>query len=563
MSRHAATTAVRAAAPAGLAVLAFALIALAGWPWPGYAVGCAALLASWAAHRPPQLGADTPARVVLAAGWLATAADQPAGWLVVTGAALLGVLLAEPLLHRLARPWFRTAHLPARPGPPAALVDSGAGWAVSSAAVALVGLVGVLAGPGWLLAAPALAAVGFAGWLLVDGWRRWRTGHRAELARLARAVTLHRPRFLLYFSAPPGSEYQARMWLPYLARIGEPFVVVVTERHNLAPVAAATAAPVVVCDTFEALDAVLATPSLRAAFYVNNGMKNSHCVRVARLTHVQLYHGDSDKAVTASPVNAMFDRIFVAGPAAIDRFAAHGVDIPREKFRIVGRPQAEQLATGPPPPPARPGGPPGDRTGAPTVLYAPTWVGTHASGNHCSLPVAEPIVRALLARGVTVLLRPHPYTSRHRESARQLLRVEQLLGQDRAGTGREHRWGPAATTELSLFECMNRSDAMICDVSSVASDYLATGKPFAITDLAGEGDRFPDTFPLARAGYRIAPDAGNLPAVLDDLLGRDPLAATRRELRAYYLGDLPAGRSAEAFLAEARGCLAGTLGSPV
>jgi hypothetical protein len=51
------------------------------------------------------------------------------------------------------------------------------------------------------------------------------------------------------------------------------------------------------------LDAVLATPSLRTVFYVNNAARNAHSVRIGGLTHVQLYHGDSDKAVTASPLN--------------------------------------------------------------------------------------------------------------------------------------------------------------------------------------------------------------------------------------------------------------------
>jgi hypothetical protein len=104
---------------------------------------------------------------------------------------------------------------------------------------------------------------------------------------------------------------------------------------------------------------------------------------------------------------------------------------------------------------------------------------------------------------------------------------------------------------------------MICDVSSVASDYLATGKPFALTDPAGAGDRFAESFPLARAAYLIRPDAGNLPAVLADLLGPDPLAATRRELRTYYLGDAPPDRAAAAFLTEARACLADRAAAPL
>jgi hypothetical protein len=555
MSRHAAAAAARAVVPAGLAVAAL-LLAVTPAHWFGYAALGSAVLASWAGHPRPRLGVDLPARVVLAAavlGYAAAAETGPAG--LLAGGGLVGLLLLEDLLYRLSRPWFQVAGLPAaNPRPPAGLVENGTAWLVNSGALLAAGLLLRLPVPEWLALLPVAAAALLAGWLLADGAARWRTRHRAELVPLAAAVARHAPRFLLYFSAPPGSDYQVGMWLPYLRRLAEPFLVVVCEPEHLAPVAAAAGAPVVVCDTFEALDAVLAAPSLRAAFYVNNGMKNTHCVRFTRLTHVQLYHGDSDKAVTASPVNALYDRIFVAGPAAIDRFAAHGVDLRPERFRIIGRPQTEQLRTEPPP--ARPGR-------GPVVLYAPTWVGAHADSGYCSLPIAEPLVTGLLAAGATVILRPHPYARRHRDSAARLRRAERLLATDRASTGRAHRWGPAATTGLSLFECMNLSHAMICDVSSVASDYLATGKPFALTDPAGAGDRFAESFPLARAAYLIRPDAGNLPAVLADLLGPDPLAATRRELRTYYLGDAPPDRAAAAFLTEARACLADRAAAPL
>jgi len=546
MSRHAAADAVRAGVPAVLAVAAFILFTLT--PEVGYAAACLAVAAGAALNWPPPLGTDVAARVVLAAGVLhvAATADYPVAAVVVAGALLLGLPLAEPVVQRLARPWYQVVHLPAPPAPPAALVGNGVAWAAPAAALLLSGLAAVTAGPVWTLVAPPVAAAGCTGWLAVDGLRRLRESHRGELARLTRALERHAPAFLLYFSAPPGSAYQVKMWLPHLEQLGEPFLVVTPERHHLPALAAATSAPVVVYDSFEALDAVM-VPSLRVAFYVNNGMHNTHCVRYTRLTHVQLYHGDSDKAVTASPINQLYDQVFVAGQAAIDRFAAHGVSIPADRFRIVGRPQVAALAVADRPVrEARP----------PVVLYAPTWSGAHADSDYCSLPIAEPIMEALLARGAVVIFRPHPYAARDRAGADHVRWVERRLAADRASSGREHRFGPEATERMSLFDCMNRSDAMICDVSSVASDYLFTGKPFAITDMRGEGEAFTDHFPVARAAYVVRADAGNLPAVLDDLLEADPLRSRRQQLRTYYLGDIPAERYPEAFLAEARRCLA-------
>lgn len=543
MSRPTIAAAVWTAAPASLAVAAVVLASASTTREIGYAVLCLALLASAFEQRRPQLGTQLPARLLAAAAVVALAVteDGEAWPALVAGALLLGVLLAEPLLHRLARPWYAARRLPTRLSWAAAAESSGSAWWTHTAAVALAGLAMVLELPAWAGLIPAVAAAGLATGLAVDGLARWRAGHREELAALHAAVERHGPRFVLYFSAPPDSGYQATMWLPHLHRLSEPFLVVLAEEHHLPAISRATDAPVVVHHTFAALEATL-TPTVRAAFYVNNGMKNAHCVRFTQLMHIQLYHGDSDKAVTASPLNAMYDKIFVAGQAAVDRFAHHGVRIPSDKFVLVGRPQVAELAVADQPVGA---------VDLPTVLYAPTWAGAHSDSNYCSLPIVETIVQGLLDRGVQVILRAHPYAAGDRRTAADLRRAEQLLARDRQRTGRDHRWGRAASAP-GLFACMDAADAMICDVSAVASDFLYSGKPFAITDMVGAGEAFVDTFPVARAAYRLDRDADNLGTVLDDLLQDDPLAATRRKLRSYYLGDASPEEYAGVFVAAAQ-----------
>ncbi|MEH0973687.1 CDP-glycerol glycerophosphotransferase family protein, partial [Micromonospora sp. CPCC 205546] len=393
---------------------------------------------------------------------------------------------------------------------------------------------------GVALAAVAVVAAGAATVGLDLARRRFSPG--AGGSAVSRALRRHQPEFLLHFSAPPGSEYQVTMWLPYLERIGRPFLVMVREPEFLPLVAAATSAPVVYCPTTRAMDEAL-VPSLRVAFYVNHGAKNSHCIRFTQLTHVQLHHGDSDKAPSANPVSAIFDRIFVAGRAAVDRYARAGVDIPAEKFVIVGRPQVESIEVRPESAPGR---------SNPTVLYTPTWTGHNADANYCSLPVAEALLRRLLERGATVILRAHPYTSQNPASARQLGRLTELLAADRARSGRQHVFGAAASRELTLTECVNRSDALVSDVSGVISDYLYSGKPYAVTDMAGEGDRFTERFPLAGSGYVLRRDMSNLDEVLTALLETDPLASARWATRSRYLGDFPTETYAEAFLEAAR-----------
>ncbi|MEU4716440.1 CDP-glycerol glycerophosphotransferase family protein [Micromonospora purpureochromogenes] len=526
----------------GLAVVAFLVVALTGATGWGLALAVAALVAA-AAERRVRPGADISAEsVLLAAGILVGYARRLDGGfdpaLVLTALALLGLVLLVGPLRDAGNLEIRAANLPVRTWTP--LVAARLGGAL----LALLGVVAVCAA----LALPAVVAL--AASLLVAGAcaavgldlarRRFRPA--AGGGPVARALRAHQPEFLLYFSAPPGSEYQVTMWLPYLERLGRPFVVLLREPEFLPAVAAATSAPVVYCPTLKAIDEAL-VPSLRVAFYVNHGAKNSHCIRFSQLTHVQLHHGDSDKAPSANPVSAIFDRIFVAGPAAVERYARAGVEIPAEKFVVVGRPQVEAIEVRTEP-----------VTGLahPTVLYTPTWTGHHADANYCSLPVAETLLRRLLDRGATVILRAHPYTSQNPASARQLARLTELLAADRARTGRQHLWGAAASRELSLVDCVNRADALVSDVSGVISDFLYSGKPYAVTDMGVDGDDFVARFPLADSGYVLRRDMSNVDDVLTRLLDTDPLASARWETRRRYLGDFPADSYADGFLDAAR-----------
>jgi CDP-glycerol glycerophosphotransferase (TagB/SpsB family) len=101
----------------------------------------------------------------------------------------------------------------------------------------------------------------------------------------------------------------------------------------------------------------------------------------------------------------------------------------------------------------------------------------------------------------------------------------------------EHRviTGP----EPSLFDCFNQSDALVSDISSVVSDFIASGKPYAVTDSAELGvDEFKRQNTAVRAAIILSNDARQVSDLLDavsDTLG-DTLAVTRHELKHYLLG---------------------------
>ncbi|QMW67558.1 CDP-glycerol glycerophosphotransferase family protein [Mumia sp. ZJ1417] len=389
-----------------------------------------------------------------------------------------------------------------------------------------------------LVAAACLVAVVLA---LASGLRRVHRCVDAE-DRLYATLEEQAPEFTVYFGSNVGARYQVGMWIPYFERLGRPFVVVTRNLTMFRALEGLTSAPVIHRPSIRSLQEVI-VPSMRAAFYVNNAPNNTHFIERRQMVHVWLNHGDSEKPACYNPVHAIYDRIFAAGQAGIDRYARHGVEIPREKFEIVGRPQVEDIR------PAR--GPIGDLTDR-TVLYAPTWRGPYADSEVYSLPRGEEIVRALLKRGVRVIFRSHPFNYRFPDATRTIAKIGALLDADRARTGRQHVWGDAAELHMSVVDCFNASDAMVSDVSAVVSDYLQSQKPFAMIAVGRSSEVLREEAPAARAAYVVDGAISDLEPALDAMLGEDPLVEVREQTRVYYLGDFPAGTYADGFLTAGR-----------
>jgi CDP-glycerol:poly(glycerophosphate) glycerophosphotransferase len=467
---------------------------------------------------------------------------EPGEW--VSTLVLVGVLLAErsaATLARVAVPYV--ANLPGVTVRNRWVVEPRWLFAVNTAGLLGYGALcvgGVSDGPFFVLGLALLAATGA---VLVDGTLRVLSRYRAE-RRLRPALEAYAPRFLVYWQAPAGSD-QLAMWLPYLERLGQRFVIVLRNPATFAEVAALTSRPLVVVRYGSELDGVV-VGSMRTVFYVNTSPKNDDLLRFLDLCHIQLNHGDSDKATSYRRLFRVYDKNFVAGQAAIDRFANHGVLVPREAFEIVGRPQVEDIATV--------DGPPAE--GRQVVLYAPTWFGFLSDSHYSSLPWGVRIVETLLQRGRTVVFRPHPWTSRSAELRAYAAQICTLLRLDQERTGRAHVFGSVAESELSLVDCFNAADALVTDVSSVVSDFLFSAKPFAVTATQPSAgpEEFAKDCPLAAAGYvlPVASLDADLDGVLDLLLGDDPKAALRRGLRTAYLGPFCTEGYADHFVEVAR-----------
>jgi hypothetical protein len=93
--------------------------------------------------------------------------------------------------------------------------------------------------------------------------------------------------------------------------------------------------------------------------------------------------------------------------------------------------------------------------------------------------------------------------------------------------------------EPKLYDCFNETDAMVSDISSVVSDFIASGKPYAVTDSAALGA---DEFRRQNTAVRAAVILSNEAKELDRLLAAvadpsaDRLKDRRTELKKYLLG---------------------------
>ena len=357
----------------------------------------------------------------------------------------------------------------------------------------------------------------------------------------ARHGTVPRGGVAVYFCTGPENLFQLEQWrrpLEHLART-RPTFVVVDQPDTGRALLARTTLPVSFAQGSGALERLVVEHDVRVVLYVNQVERNFRMLRFAEPVHVQLGHGESDKAYSVSNQHKAYDLTFVGGPAGRDRLAEalRGFDA-TERTVQVGRPQLDH---------AYAGAPDWADDGRPRVLYAPTWEGDRPSvayGSLVSHGVA--VVQALVADpDVRVVYRPHPRTglvsARHAAADRA---VREVLARHDDRRGGRHLIDSGPYGWQWAF-----ADACVTDLSSVAYDWLATGKPLVVTEpVAGDAYR-PASRLLDELALLPASEAGSVLGVLRERgLGRggetDPLL---RELAAYYFGETADGASTRRF----------------
>jgi len=287
--------------------------------------------------------------------------------------------------------------------------------------------------------------------------------------------------------------------------------------------------------TLKLIDNIL-EKKLSSVFYANNSMHNSTIVkRLSNLKHVQLLHGDSDKPPSFHPTAKFYDYLFVAGQMAIDRYQIHDIDIPKDRFRIVGRPQVDSINTDQNLP---------TKEGIRNIVYMPTWLGFFDDTQFSSLDRAVKLINEVLDSHKNILLhfKPHPLSYKSSQWPILQQHIKKALKKPRSSGSS----GIYCSTEMPVFDLYNTADLLITDISSVMIDYLYSGKPLSVVMPTGLMLGDCKQYPSLAASYNIEPDLSNLPDILESALHEDPKMKDRLEIRQYAFGDF--GRTAgEAF----------------
>ncbi|MFC6061886.1 hypothetical protein ACFP4F_04935, partial [Streptomyces ochraceiscleroticus] len=387
----------------------------------------------------------------------------------------------------------------------------------------------------------------------------------------------YQPTVGMYFSGGTTSAYQANMWLSTLAELDGKPIIVLRERFMVQKIDA-TDIPIV-CIPKVANLMRLEHSALKVLLHPANSGKTSQILRIPSIKHAFINHGESDKLSSCNPYAKAYDEVWVAGPAARDRYQLADIGVEDKDVVEVGRPQLSPIK-------AYEGAPKGEYT---TVLYAPTWEGWDGNpGNTSVILAGENIVRELLADPkVRLLYKPHPMTGSvdpeaGAANARIKAMVQEAIAQraaEREGQGA----GPEAVAELearteelralttssfgksadelekmliqsapeegraaavaeataaweaaywasfpewehriitsarpAIFACFNQADVLISDVSSVVSDYLSSEKPYAVANTSGMSeDDFRANFPTVRAATILTPEADGVAGLLE------------------------------------------------
>lgn len=205
-------------------------------------------------------------------------------------------------------------------------------------------------------------------------------------------------------------------------------------------------------------------PKLRHVFYPSSTGNNIHLVRFNHLNHIFIGHGDSDKQSSAHKALRIYDEIWTAGQAHIDRFALMNFDTKHLKFLKVGRPNLTKVFKNKKE----------FNTNKLNILYLPTWEGTIEETNYSSTHLSGEIIKELSGQdNVSLGIKYHPFTGNRNLSL-------QSINRNTLDLINELKINANLYNDNNVSDLISKYQIFICDISGVITECLSANCPIFV-----------------------------------------------------------------------------------
>lgn len=208
-------------------------------------------------------------------------------------------------------------------------------------------------------------------------------------------------------------------------------------------------------------DVVAMTDEVALALYSSSTGNNIHLVRFEEIKHCFIGHGDSEKASSAHKALRMFDEIWVASQAHIDRFYNKSFNTKGLDFLKIGRPTLIEAL--------KKSETPWNERGEMKILYLPTWEGSNYKNDYTSVRMARQLLE-IASKVAPTHAKLHPNTGSRDKT---ILNAEKLID----SSFKHNSKISVIPSTVPLLDVYCNYNIFICDISSVVTECLALNAP--------------------------------------------------------------------------------------
>lgn len=272
------------------------------------------------------------------------------------------------------------------------------------------------------------------------------------------------PRFILHSGADikNGGIINIEPWLPCFIESGIEFVVVVRSFDVYEKLLLLyPEIHLSLVSSPQSLDNLLQKfKNVSGFFYVANTANNNLLLRRAEGRHIFLGHGDSDKSSSMNRFFRVYDEIYVAGQAHIDRFQSANFETSGMNFRIIGRPDSTELVKKLNF---------NKKENYKKIIYLPTWEGYCAEQNYSSLSIFHDICTTLSSNiTLPIFAKLHPVTGAVNGKLLQFEAQSEVKTIDNL---------KFINREKKLTSILDNQSIYICDISASVTECLIFNNP--------------------------------------------------------------------------------------